>query len=170
MVWFGMAWRGIKSSSMNSALTGVSPGLWVSCCSSSALLPSRSMSSRNRMLQSCRHPVDTYDSGCRLFLPLLLYHLQRSHFPMNSQVSQPTAWSFPENNTRYKGYPCLTHTAVRKKSPAFPFSSSAIVAPSCNDLMTSISRLPTLYSFKTCQTRPSCQTRSNAFWKSTKLW
>ena len=55
-----------------------------------------------------------------------------------------------------------------KKSCAFPFSSTALVASSHNDLMTSISRLTMLYSFKTRQ-RPSCQIRSNAFMKSRKL-
>ena len=60
------------------------------------------------------------------------------------------------------GHPC---------SPTLPFlfSSTALVASSYNDLMTSISRLSMLYSFKARQ-RPSCQTRSNALLKSTKLW
>ena len=69
------------------------------------------------------------------------------------------------NNTGDNGHPRRTPTVVGKKSPAFPFSSTALVASPYNDLMTSISRL---YSFKTRQ-RPSCQTRSNAFLKSMKL-
>ena len=56
----------------------------------------------------------------------------------------------------------LLPTVVRKTSLRLPFSNTALVTLSFNDLVTSISRLAILYSLKTHQ-RSSCHIRSNAF-------
>ena len=56
--------------------TAVSCSLWVSYCNSSALLPSRSVSSANRKLQSHLPAVDTDDSGVSFSFTLSLHHLQ----------------------------------------------------------------------------------------------
>ena len=59
------------------------------------------------------------------------------------------------NGTGDDRHPCHTPTVVRKKSPTFAFSNTALVTSAYSD-------------FKTCQ-RPSCQRRSNAS-RSVKLW
>ena len=102
------------------------------------------MSWANHKLQSGRP-----QAGCRLLLFLLRHLLQSSHSPMNSQVSEPSVSRIILNNNADNRHPCRTPTVVRKESPAFPFSSTARVASSSDDLMTSISRLSILYSFKT---------------------
>ena len=72
------------------------------------------------------------------------------------------------NSTEDNGHLCRAATRVRKKSRTLPFSNTALVASSYNDLMTSIGRLSMLYFVNTRQ-KPSCQTRSNAL-KSKKFW
>ena len=62
-----------------------------------------------------------------------------------------SALSFPKlcllNSTGDNGHPC------RKKSLTLPFINTALLAASYNDLMTSVSRLWMLYSFKSRQRR-----------------
>ena len=46
------------------------------------------------------------------------------------------------NKQYVNGNPCCTPTVVRKKSPTLPFINTMLVTSSCNNLMTSSSRLP----------------------------
>ena len=79
------------------------------------------MSSANGKLQSGRPPMDTYDSGVSV-----------SSAACTTASSEKQSFFSRNilNHTADNGRRGLTLTVVRKKSPAFPFSSTALVTSS----------------------------------------
>ena len=105
---------------------------------------------------------------CQLLLHLIPNCLQIGHPLIAAEVSKSSAYFSKKyiKSTRNNGHTCRTPIVVRKKSPTLPFSNTALVTSSYNDLMTSTNQLSMLYSFKSRQ-RPSCGV--HAFLKSMKL-
>ena len=114
-----------------------------SCWGSTSLPPSRSMSSANHKLRSCRLPMNTDDSGMWV----------SSAYCAASSPKQSVfdgCWGIKvfciifSNNTLNSigdnGHHCCAPTVIQKKSLTLPPSNTAPVASSHNYLITSISR------------------------------
>ena len=127
-----------------------SPVFHAVSCWSSSVPPGRSLSSANRKLQSGRPLMDTDDSRMSVYPASSPASHAKQSFSVEYWGVKTFSIVFSRNilnTTGVSGFPCRIPTVVRKKSQTLPFSNTALVALSYNDLMTSINRLSMLHLF-----------------------
>ena len=116
--------------------------------------------------------MDTDDSEMSNLLHLLLNYLQIGHPVIVTEVSKSSPLSFLkiyQTVLEILGILVVLLLSCERNLRHFHLVTLRWSLHPTQSMMTSISRLSMLYSFKTRQ-RPSCQTRLNAFLKSMNLW
>ena len=96
-----------------------------------SLPPSSSTLSANRKLHSGRPPMDTDDSGMSVSSASSAAWSAKLSFSDGCWVVKAFCIIFSRNMLNSTGdndHPCHTPVVVRKKSPTFPFSNTALVA------------------------------------------